>query len=199
MKKTISYKWSNQGRRIMMLISILFLNTFLMKAQEQQTRQKGQWMLGQSFHFSVENDQDNSTYPPMKTFNINYQGSVAYTVLNRLALGMLINYNYYNQRFKEDNLSYYESQSTEVGPMVRFYPFARFFLEAASKVNVAYTKMNEKQEATSFQHQIGLGYAYFISPSVAIEPKITYQIYTSDNLSYAKNKTSFLIGFQIIL
>jgi hypothetical protein len=166
------------------------------RAQDQKSTQKGQWMLGQSFFVKSENKNNSST--ETHYLEIRLQTNVSYFVGKRFSAGLLLNY-LYRKESRPDNSSLYTWKNLEIGPMFRYYPLAGLFVEASSKWNIDYFNIYTTGNVSNLQHHLGIGYTYRITPSVAIEPKLSYQFYTSEDLYRTKSKTNFLVGFQIIL
>ncbi|MCL4641542.1 MULTISPECIES: hypothetical protein [Olivibacter] len=184
------------------LFSALVLGSFLgLKAQNVDVNkpqmsesvgmvpiQKGNWMVGGSLGsmgYSFEGE----------SFNVNINPRAGYFVSDGIAIGLALNGGYGSVKDDEDNWTY------GIAPFVRY-----FFPEGSSATGrffgqgeVGIAGANKGSDVT-FAAGVGLGYAHFITRSVALEAVVGYNYSKANNASaQAQNGLGFNLGFQIYL
>lgn len=184
------------------LFSALVLGSFLgLKAQNVDVNkpqmsesvgmvpvQKGNWMVGGSLGsmgYSFEG----------KSFNVNINPRAGYFVSDGIAVGLSLNGGFQSVKEGDDIWTY------GVAPFVRY-----FFPEGSSATGrffgqgeVGIAGANNGSDVT-FAAGVGLGYAHFITRSVALEAVVGYNYSKANNASaQAQNGLGFNLGFQIYL
>ena len=173
-----------------LLLASFFLSTFISNAQIA----KHNWLMGGNLGFSYITAQQNS-----KTTEIDLQPNVGYFIVDKLAIGTLLNYNYTKSK---DNFGTIEIKSSNIGPFLKYYILNKdkgtnIFLESA--YNFSLQKENKN---TEFSSKIGV--AFFLNSSVAFEASIRYGLkkfkYPNNILpDSSSNNFIFGLGFQIHL
>ncbi|GAA4784775.1 hypothetical protein GCM10023231_10690 [Olivibacter ginsenosidimutans] len=149
---------------------------------------KGNWMVGGSLGsmgYSFEG----------KSFNINVNPQAGYFVSDGVAIGLSLKGGYQSEKDKKDLWTY------GIAPFVRyFFPegsssTGRFF--GQGKVGIAGASGGSD---VTFAAGLGLGYAHFITRSVALEAMVGYDYSKAATASAsAQNGLGFSLGFQIYL
>jgi len=149
---------------------------------------KGNWMVGGSLGsmgYSFEG----------KSFNINVNPRAGYFVSDGVAIGLSLNGGYQSVKDAKDDWTY------GVAPFIRY-----FFPEGSSATGrffgqgeVGIAGANNGSDVT-LAAGVGLGYAHFITRSVALEAVVGYNYSKANNASAtAQNGLGFNLGFQIYL
>lgn len=175
------------------LIFCLFSTVLFLSDAFAQTG-KGSMLLGGNagINFSSERSDD-------KSFGMSLYPQAGFFVANSFALGASVSLGY----------SSYNTNSTRtnnigLGPFVRYYlgsGKALPFLEARGGWGRYQSRYEEPGgvERKYTDHigygGLGIGLAYFLTPSVGLEPLLSYDIYGED--SYTRRTLNFRIGFQV--
>lgn len=178
------------------LMTLLFFST----ASFAQT-QKGNLMVGSSltdFGFNFQNS--------VTEFHFNLQPKIAYFVRDGLALGGYVNFGLSTASGAGTATNY------GVGALARYYPMdknlqklefskrARFFVEA----NAGFGGTNLSGDAgnastNGLELGIGPGVSYFITPNVALEGALKYNVQLGFGSSVTAHQLGVNVGFQIFL
>lgn len=160
-------------------------------AQEVGTKpiQKGNWIVGGSvgalgYSFESEN------------FNINLMPKAGYFISDGIAVGLGLDLGFSTVKGGENIWGY------GIKPFVRYY-----FPEGASKTgrffgqgDLGITGATEGTADTSFAFGINMGYAHFITSTVALEVTAGYNYSKSESANaVAQNGLGAAVGFQIYL
>lgn len=176
---------------------ILLFSSIISFAQTDENNSsisKGQWMLGGTMSLSTSDDF-------IHTPNFSISPMAGYFIGKRFALGLNMNYAVTDMT-TNDPLTGTEQSNTvsslSVTPFARYYfgvgkiaPFA----EAGYGMNWNFSEGNKTSDNMSYK--IGAGLNYFITPSLAVEGKLSYTRYTHANASV--NPVSLGIGLQFFL
>ncbi len=110
---------------------------------------------------------------------INCSPAGSYFIIDRLSIGLGIDYNYAEKHgIYADDYNYYDA-SIAFGPLVRYY-----FIDdrLAPFAEIAYThdifSLSQNTKYLGYSASIGLGMNYFATKSFSIEPYIDYQYKT---------------------
>jgi len=151
--------------------------------------QKGNWLVGGSigalgYSFESEN------------FNINLMPKAGYFISDGIAIGLGVNLGFSTVK-DGDNIWGYG-----IKPFIRYYfpegssASGRFFGQG----DLGITGANEGASDTSFAFGLNLGYAHFITNTVALEVTAGYNYSKSDAANaVAQNGLGAAVGFQIYL
>ena len=188
-------------KRLLLFSVILLGSFFAVKAQNVDVNKpqmsedvgldpirKGNWMVGGSLGsmgYSFEG----------KSFNVNINPRAGYFVSDGIAIGLSLNGGFQSVKHEKDIWTY------GVAPFVRyFFPegsssTGRFF--GQGEVGIAGASRGSD---VTFAAGVGLGYAHFITRSVALEAIVGYNYSKANNASAnAQNGLGFNLGFQIYL
>ena len=154
---------------ILVLVSFVFCSA---QDTEISSTSKGKILLGAGTNLSVA--QASIADVDDKLTNINLNLTVGYFVVDRLAVGLQTGYQY--TKFGDD-----DSNSITYGVFGRYYTKSNFFLGSGYIIS-----KSESSESVGYI-PVELGYAYFLTPSVAIEPAIDLGIggHNNDSFIYA--------------
>ncbi len=151
--------------------------------------QKGNWLVGGSigalgYSFESEN------------FNINLMPKAGYFISDGIAIGLGVNLGFSTVKGGDNIWGY------GVKPFIRYYfpegssSSGRFFGQG----DLGITGANEGASDTSFAFGLNLGYAHFITNTVALEVTAGYNYSKSDAANaVAQNGLGAAVGFQIYL
>lgn len=151
--------------------------------------QKGNWLVGGSigalgYSFESEN------------FNINLMPKAGYFISDGIAIGLGVNLGFSTVKGGDNIWGY------GVKPFIRYYfpegssASGRFFGQG----DLGITGANEGASDTSFAFGLNLGYAHFITNTVALEVTAGYNYSKSDAANaVAQNGLGAAVGFQIYL
>lgn len=163
-------------------IFILFINSFLIKAQEQTQLTKGHFFVGGGFDFEYAKHNDG-----LKNISVEISPNAAIFLTNNLAAGL--KFNSTTSIAKGTSLSgnsFTERQEIfSVTPFVRYYVFSYFFYEG----EVGYqrywynTDHTNKTKFWGLKGSVNMGYSLFINEHIAIEPIISYAFESIKNIN----------------
>lgn len=179
-------------RMLILFTSYLFCSLFFLPAAFAQT-EKGSLLLGGNVGMNF------SSQPNNKHFSASVSPRVGVFVVNRLALGATVPMGYTSSGI---NSSRYFNIG--IGPFVRYYMGAGKavpFLEAKGGWNHSRYRYEapigiERKETQNYGYGgLGLGLAYFLTPSVGLESLLSYDIYRQN--SFTNRNLNLNIGFQI--
>lgn len=170
---------------------------FISSATFAQT-QKGNLMVGSDLTNLGFNFQKSST-----TFNFDLHPKLAYFIQDNLALGGYVDFGLSTTNGAGSNVNY------GIGALARYYlqdknvkklefsKRARFFVEG----NAGFGGTNPASGASTNGVQIGIGpgVSYFITPNVALETLLKYDLIVGGGNSTTSHNLSFGVGFQIFL
>lgn len=166
--------------------------------------EKGDLLIGGSVLASAGSRTASIAGPEVKTTFFQVAPKAGYFVFNNLAAGMQLNYLYQSAEAVQQVTKTNEtSQSFGVTPFLRYYFKPAIFIQASAGTSRGFTERNSNQTSNTRDFKstiwaIGIGYAYFLSNSVAIEPRINYTSVTND-IEGTLNTTSLGIGIQVYL
>ena len=178
-------------------LSIALMALFLSTTAIAQT-QKGNLMVGADITDFGFNFQKEST-----TFNFNLNPKLAYFIQDDLALGAYVNFGLATGNGAGSDVSY------GLGALARYYIHdknvqklefskrARFFLEA----NAGFGGQNPRTGASTNGVQLGVGpgLSYFITPNVALDALLKYDLIVGGGNSTTSHNLGFSLGVQIFL
>ena len=178
-------------------LSIALTAFFLSTTAVAQT-QKGNLMVGADITDFGFNFQKEST-----TFNFNLNPKLAYFIQDDLAVGAYVNFGLATGNGEGSDVSY------GIGALARYYIHdknvqklefskrARFFLEA----NAGVGGQNPRTGASTNGVQLGVGpgLSYFITPNVALDALLKYDLIVGGGNSTTSHNLGFSLGFQIFL
>ncbi|MEO7176666.1 MAG: outer membrane beta-barrel protein [Saprospiraceae bacterium] len=147
---------------------LLFLvfGLFLTEMASAQTVAQGAWMVGGSAGFSSKKfkDVDGSHT------EISIAPNVGYFVIDNLGVGLAVAIS----SFKDTDEDAFTAWS--LGPFVRYYVIAGLFPEIAMGIN----GNNVEGSETTLSLRPAIGYSIFLNKSIALEPKLYYDLGLSD-------------------
>lgn len=178
-------------------LTIAMMALFVSSATVAQT-QKGNLMVGSDITDFGFTFQKAST-----RFNFNLNPKLAYFIKDDLALGAYVNFGLSTGGGVGSDVSY------GVGALARYYIHdknveklefskrVRFFLEA----NAGFGGQNPASGASTNGVQLGIGpgLSYFITPNVALDALLKYDLIVGGGNSTTSQNLSFGLGFQIFL
>lgn len=178
-------------------LSIALMALFISSVAVAQT-QKGNLMVGSDITDFGFNFQKEST-----TFNFNVNSKLAYFIQDDLAIGPYVNFGLATGNGSGSDVSY------GVGALARYYIHdnkvqklefskrARFFLEG----NAGFGGENPRTGASTNGVQLGVGpgVSYFITPNVALDALLKYELIVGGGNSTTSHNLGFGLGFQIFL
>jgi hypothetical protein len=179
-------------------LSVVLMALFLSTTAVAQT-QKGNLMVGADITDFGFTFQKAST-----TFNFDLNPKLAYFIQDDLAVGAYVNFGLEATNGRGSTVKY------GVGALARYYIHdknvqklefskrARFFLEA----NAGFAGINAPAPAATtngVQLGIGPGLSYFITPNVALDALLKYDLTVGGGNSTTSQGLSFALGFQIFL
>jgi hypothetical protein len=185
-------------RMLILFTSYLFCSLFFLPAAFAQT-EKGSLLLGGNAGMNF------SSQPNNKHFSASVSPRVGVFVANRLALGATVPVNY-----SSSEINSFRYFNIGIGPFVRYYMGAGKavpFLEARGGLNFSRYRYEEpggieRKETQNYRYGgLGLGLAYFITPSIGLESILSYDANRSSSSNSMGSNTSgqlnLNIGFQI--
>jgi hypothetical protein len=179
--------------QVTLTLSSLFLTT-VAYAQTQ----KGNLMVGSDLTSLGFNFQKESTI-----FNFDLHPKLAYFIQDNLALGGYVDFGLQTTDGSGSDVTY------GIGALARYYlqdknvqklefsKRARFFVEG----NAGFGGRNPSNGASTNGVQLGVGpgVSYFITPNVALETLLKYDLIVGGGNSTTSHNLSFGVGFQIFL
>jgi hypothetical protein len=175
---------------------------------------QGRWLAGGSLGFSATTDKsksDQATVTNSHSTDFSLTPDVGYFIIDNLAVGGALNLSASSTKFEG-------SSRKNSSAIFALAPFARYYLDPGIffQAQVGFGSHTDKttdivNNATVTRTTkggvglwgIGVGYAYFLTDNVAIEPLLSYQsVSAKDKDSDTKDITSgiyFNVGFQIYL
>jgi len=178
-------------------LTIALVALFISTAAVAQT-QRGNLMVGSDISNLGFTFQKSST-----RFNFNLNPKLAYFVNDDLAIGGYVNFGLSTSNGAGSDVSY------GVGALARYYIHdkntrklefsrrARFFLEA----NAGFGGQNPASGASTNGVQLGVGpgLSYFITPNVALDALVKYDLIVGGGNSTTSQTLGLNLGFQIFL
>lgn len=175
------------------LMTVLFFSTTAFA----QT-QKGNILIGSDITDIGLNFQKSSTQ-----FNFNLNPKAAWFISDGLAVGGYVNFGLATSKGAGSDVSY------GIGALARYYPTdknvqklefskrARFFVEG----NAGFGGTNPASGASTNGVELGVGpgISYFITPNVALETLLKYNIIVGGGNSTTAQQLNLGVGFQIFL
>ena len=138
---------------------------------------QGVWMLGGSAGFQSESLKDVDGSETTLFLNPN----VGYFIADDLAIGL-------NLGFTSISSDAFDASYFSLGPFVRFYFADAIFAQAGVNLGLG------DDEFTEFQ--VGVGYSWFLSDGVAIEPMLFYRSHGVDDPGIDSSVFGLSIGVQ---
>lgn len=176
-------------KKILPIVLLLFFT-----ATRAQIR-KGSWMAGGSAAFT------STTLPSadQKTMSVQLSANAGYFLVNKLAIGLSPEFEFTS--FRERDNPRQQATIAAVGPFIRYY-----VLSAASKTNIfvessyafGVQKIGNIDSYTTGTLAFSTGPAVFLTPSVALQFVVGYQVRKTERNFYPTMRTvNAGIGFQI--
>ncbi|UTG66784.1 outer membrane beta-barrel protein (plasmid) [Elizabethkingia anophelis] len=178
-----------------LILGTVLITTGLFSFSKAQI-QKGNWMVGGNIISSEFGLNTGGAY------NFSLQPKAAYFVDDNLAIGGLVTFGFSGSKDSSTKYTY------NIGALGRYYfnndqvdnllKHGRFFVEGNLGIGgTSFTKGGNS--TTGLNLGVGPGYAYFITPNVAIEGLVKY----NGDFGFGNNGTTsnigFNVGFQIYL
>lgn len=173
-------------KKIKLIIAVALL--FTVNANAQIT--KGNWMVGGNagLNYIASKDNNNTTV-------INLSPNIGYFILDKFAIGTLLNYDY---EVSKSSFGTIESESTNLGPFLRYYFFKKdavtnIFLEPSYNFSL----QNENKN-TVLSSKVGS--VIFLNSSVGLEISLKYSKYNfkySNSLIPDSTSNHFMLGFGL--
>ena len=126
-------------------------------------------------------------------------------VSDNIAVGAMINY--IHQKYESENFGFGSISSTYNvfvgGPFIRVYDKSGFFGEASVGIGIG-TDSEFGDTSNAYYWRAGVGYAIFLSETVALEPTLNYGITYSkdeqfDDVTYRNKSFTFGLNFSLYL
>lgn len=187
------------------LVSILVCAGFSAFAQQEEKKaeptDKGHYIVDGSVSFAFNTAKSEYAVSESKSdaFVFWLSPKAAYFVVDRLAVGMKISFNYTDGEYTDNDGSKSSSNSTGVsaGPFLRYYLANGIFGEAS--VGFGTTKSTSgdyESRNNSFGYELGVGYAIFLNQHISVEPMFSYKHFRSKNeeLSVENTNGGFSLG-----
>ena len=165
-------------KNIMKLTLALLGFLLISQAVSAQAVGQGAWMLGGSAGFQslkVKDADESSTY-------FNLSPNLGYFIADDLAIGLALNLSSVSPAGGESTTDF------GLGPFVRFYFADAIFAQAGVNLGLG------DSEFTEFQ--VGVGYSWFVSNGVAIEPMLFYTNHGEDGDFFDYSVFGLSIGIQ---
>ncbi|QHL86474.1 hypothetical protein GU926_03055 [Nibribacter ruber] len=131
---------------------------------------------------SIENHTSTSTSSSTK-FQVDAQGRFGYFLLNDVAVGVLGTISH--SKIKAEGSTSIPTTHVLLGPFVRYYLDNGIFGEASYSLGIKNLSGTSKKDLSEIRGAIG--YAWFLSPKIAIEPSLVYTYYKEKNPADADN------------
>jgi hypothetical protein len=198
---------------------VLLISNFIVNfsfGQIEKPITKGHLLLGGSLAIDFEKMKEYDQSGGSSSQTIYYTDGITFTtdlysgyfILNQLALGLKTDISTSSiQQYSSVNeeKSKHSYHNAGIGPFVRYYTKQGVFVETFA--SLAFWKTSDPNVSSSwknYSYGIGIGYSWFINPSIAIEPQVKYvhqnspQYLATDN-EVKKDGINVSIGFQIYL
>lgn len=203
-------------KRILLVVVISSYIVNFSYGQIEKPITKGHLLLGGSlaidFEKMKEYDQSGGSSPQ----TIYYTDGITFTtdlycgyfILNQLALGVktdITSSSIKQYSSVNEEKSKHSYHSVDIGPFVRYYTKQGIFVETFASLALWKTSdPNESSSWKNYSYGLGIGYSWFVNPSIAIEPQVRYvhqnsPQYLATNYEVKKDGINVLIGFQIYL
>ena len=183
--------------------SVLFLSIFISLngfSQIQKPISKGNFIIdgGASFGYSKSTSEVGNTISKNSTYIINLFPTFAYFVVDNLAIGLSVPFNYGGSKNSK-------SYAFGLGPIVKYYlskgPFFKMSLFFSNSKSIG----NDVVSAKILEFEPGIGFAFFINPKVSIEPSLNYSFahyksgVSTSNYSVKDNNIKLQLGITVFI
>jgi len=145
-----------------------------------QTVNQGAWMAGGSLGFSTYKYKgEDKSYTWFK-----FAPDVGYYVIDDLGVGLELDYVSISYNGNSNSSFYFN-------PFVRYYVTDPFFAQVSLGL--------ELEEGGGSLFSLSAGYSWFLNNSVAVEPRLFFDIYGNEGDEYDYNEFGLLVSLQIFL
>ncbi len=178
------------------LLLVSFFAVFFVIARVYSQTEKGNFLLGGTASTGFNFNETNTG------FNFGAYPNLGYFVANKFALGMVFNLSYQNY--------HYENSSNSISTGYGISPFLCFYFATQEKTSlfipICFGISNYSSKITNYptnsynsiNGETGLGFAYFMNPSIALETALYYSFNKIENED-PTSKIQLRLGFQIHL
>jgi len=190
--------------------------TLIASGQNDKPITKGYLLTGGSVSFNIDKTND---YEPIIGTNPEQINTIVtktletdlylgYFIMNHLAIGIKTDILVYSRKHSfnlSTSSSEYKYNDLSFGPFIRYSTTLGLFFEGSGAIGLLNDRISDdKTTWKNYSFSAGVGYSFFVSKSVAIEPAIKYKYlhrpsYEGEEDNEISNKLSFDIGFQIYL
>jgi hypothetical protein len=198
---------------ILLSLGLLTISQLIL-GQSEKPIHKGNFLTGGSFSFNFDKTKEYDPIPVNGTQvittiikkEINSDLYFGYYVFNHLALGLKTDISFLNEKHSVniDGFSFkYGLNDVTFGPFIRYSTSLGLFIEGNAGIGLIKHRQDDNSEKwKDYLFGLGIGYSFFISNSVAIEPVIKYHYlhtppYFFEEANSISNGISFGVGFQI--
>lgn len=168
--------------------------------------EKGKWFIAGYSSLGLDIGKEKFEYPDgaykassvteYKYSEFDFNPYVGYFVIDKLAVGLFIDYSYMKQKDQDDENNSWKSTSAAIGPFVRyyiadikgFYPYAegRFGFGSSKEIEEWDGGENE-YKMSLLTYKLGVGSTYFLTPNVGLDLFLGYDF---DSYKYKGDEAS---------
>jgi hypothetical protein len=184
---------------------LIFTLTQVLFSQQNDFFKKNTILTGGLFSFDLQK----TNYPDAPAHHSNsgkFESDfyLGYFIFNHFALGLKTHISTYKEKlFLETNVYKSKYSIIAIGPFIRYSTNFKLFIEADAEYGFIKQVYGTETNRKDFAYSAGIGYSFFLSNSVALEPQIKYKYYhlpSKNNLNeQIRNGLNFSLGLQIYL
>jgi outer membrane protein len=175
-------------RKNLTFIVLLFCLSSVALAQVE----KGKWFIAGYSSLGLDIGKEKYEYPDgaskstsvseYKYSEFDFNPYVGYFVIDKLPVGLFIDYSYWKEKEKDDDYSW-KSSTMAIGPFVRYYitELKGFYPYAEGKIGFGSSKETEEWDGgedeykmSLFTYKFGVGSTYFLTPNVGLDLFLGY-------------------------
>lgn len=179
---------------------------FLAQAQENRSSlypakvKQGSILLGGnisgSFYKFNNGLNNNGLYEQGTTIQALSQAKVGYFVIPDVVLGLQVDHNYQSTSTRTES-----GRTSFDRYMVIFGPFARYYLDSGVfgevTAGVGTQNFTNNKSTNLYAGSVGIGYAYFMSEKIAIEPMLSFRYFLETNTVDHNTRFGPMIGVGV--
>jgi outer membrane protein len=173
------------------LLSLTMLLLFVSSIAFAQV-EKGKWFIAGYSNLGLDIGKEKYEYPDgasksssvseYKYTEFDFNPYVGYFVIEKLPVGLFIDYSYWKEKEKDDDYSW-KSTSMAIGPFVRYYitELKGFYPYAEGKIGFGSSKEieewdggEEEYKMNLFTYKFGIGSTYFLTQNVGLDLFLGY-------------------------
>lgn len=172
-------------KQYILLMFLFFCSTILLAQVE-----KGKWLLAGYSSLMVDigkekwESNDGGPASEYKYTHFNFTPEAGYFVIDKLAAGLFLDYEYYKDVDQDDNDSYKYS-SFIIGPFAKYYiiDYKNFWPYVGAGIGFGADKSSwdgsDAHKSKLLNYRLGGGVAYFLSDNVALDLFLGYNHYVT--------------------